>query len=238
MKATPYPFKRYRDLDRDSINIDLQMHTTQTDGQASIDALLDKAIEVGLNAVAFTEHVRRSTDWFPGFVKAVADAAASRPEIDAYVGCEAKALDSEGGFDASEVIIEASEIVLGSVHRFPDGKGGVLGFDEVPAGRMAEWECELSIGMLRYAPIHVLAHPGGMHQRHHGAFPSELFRRMMEASLERGIAVEINASYLVDVDAFLALCDEINPYVSIGSDVHHLDEMGRCRNMLKERFGW
>ena len=51
----------------------------------------------------------------------------------------------------------------------------------------------------------------------------------------RGVAIEINSSYLVDVDAFLRLCQEVDPIVSIGSDAHKLEELGRCRDVLRAR---
>ena len=238
MRNKSYPFVRFRDLDREAINVDLQMHTTQTDGAATIDELLDKAQERRLRAVAFTEHVRYDTGWFGGFVQEVRQAAQSYADLDVYVGCEAKALDTEGDFDASPAILDACDIVLGSVHRFPDGKGGFLDFAALAPGDFARIEFELALGLLQHAPIDVLAHPGGMYQRRHGAFPAALFGEMMEASLEREIAVEINASYLVDMEAFLGLCQDINPYVSVGSDVHQLDEMGRCRDQLRRWFGW
>jgi len=84
------------------------------------------------------------------------------------------------------------------------------------------------------APIDVLGHPGGMSLRRHGRFPEKYFRALMTSTLERRIAIEINSSYLVDMPAFLALCEEINPYVSIGSDAHRLSELGRCRDQLLE----
>lgn len=233
-----YSFVRFRELDRAAINVDLQMHTTQTDGAATIAELLDKAQERGLGAVAFTEHVRYDTDWFGRFAQDVRQAAQDHASLDVYVGCEAKALDTDGGFDASPAILNACDIVLGSVHRFPDGSGGFLDFDALDPGDFARIELELALGLLRHAPIDVLAHPGGMYQRRHGAFPSALFGEMMEASLERQVAIEINASYLVDMDAFLGLCREINPYVSVGSDVHQIEEMGRCRDQLRVWFGW
>ena len=41
-----------------------------------------------------------------------------------------------------------------------------------------------------------------------------------------------------DVRGFLDLCADVNPYVSIGSDVHHLDELGRCRDTLLQLLGF
>jgi putative hydrolase len=230
----PPSFPRFRDLDRRAINVEFQVHTSQTDGDGSIEEVLRTAHERDLAAIALTEHVRVETDWFPDFAHRVRRAAADYPDLRVYVGCEAKALDAEGSLDASEEILGLCDIVLGSVHRFPDGAGGYLSFHDMSPEELAERECALALGLLRTAPIHVLAHPGGMYQRRHGRFPEHFFRAMLMASLERGVAVEINSSYLVDFDGFLRLCEEVNPYVSIGSDAHRLHEIGRCRDRLIE----
>lgn len=231
-------FARCRDLDLHAVNVEYQVHTTQTDGRATIGELLQTARQRRLSALAFTEHVRRATAWFAEFAAAVRAEARSVPDLRVYVGCEAKALDADGALDASDAILAEAEVVLGSVHRFPDGRGGFLDFRTLSADACATIECELALGLLRNAPIHVLAHPGGMTLRKTGAFPDHLFRKIMEASLERGIAVEINTSYLKDLPGFFRLCAAINPYVSIGSDVHELAEVGRCRDRLLELLGW
>jgi putative hydrolase len=196
---------------------------------------LETASERQLSSIAFTEHVRRTSDWFTDFAKNVREKAQGYGNLQVYVGCEAKALDYNGLLDVSDQILAECDIVLGSVHSFPDGDGGYLDFGNLDPETFAEMECELALGLLKNAPIHVLAHPGGMYSRKlDRPFPERLFRRILEVSLERGIAVEINSSYLKDFQAFLKLCSEMNPYVSIGSDVHRLDEIGRCRDLLRE----
>lgn len=230
-------FRRFRDLDRESINVDLQVHTNQTDGEGTVEEVLRSARSKSLSAVAFTEHVRRDTAWFDGFVDEIRRASAGYPDLCVYAGCEAKALDTRGGFDASDAIMERSDLVLGSVHRFPDGAGGYLDFKALEQKEFARIEFELALGLLLHAPIDVYAHPGGMYQRRFGEFPRDLMRDLMEASLQREIAFEINSSYLAQpahVEQFLELCDEVNPVVSIGSDVHQLGDMGRCRDTLLE----
>lgn len=224
--------KRFRELGWVDVNCDLHMHTNQTDGQAAIDEILATAVEKGLTRVAFTEHVRKETEWFADFAVRVREAAERYPGLTVLVGCEAKALDAHGNLDASQEILQECDIVLGSVHRFPDGQGGFVPFDALDLAEMAQVEFELARGLLRAAPIDVLAHPGGMYSRRHGPFPEELMRQLMIESLVRGIAVEINSSYLPDLPAFLHLCTEVNPFVSVGSDMHALNHVGRCRDML------
>lgn len=231
-------FVRFNALRPELINVELQSHTTWTDGRESVADMLRTAAERGLAALAITEHVRRDTTWFDEFARQVRQVAADYPQVRAYVGCEAKALDTEGGFDASPAILDQCDIVLGSVHRFPGGKGGFLKFSELEPEEFARIEFDLAMGLIRNAPIDVLSHPGGMYQRHHGPFPESMFAEMMRATLDRGIAIEINASYLVDMDAFLTLCREIDPLVSVGSDAHGIEEIGRCRDRVMEWFGW
>jgi putative hydrolase len=227
-------FPRYRDLDASSVNVEFQLHTNWTDGEASIAAVFATAQARELSAIAFTEHVRKETDWFAGFAKEVRKTAGAFSGMRAYVGCETKAMDVMGSLDVTDEILDACDIVLGVVHRFPDGKGGYLDFKAMSPEHVAELECELSIGMINGAPIDVLGHPGGMYQRRHGAYPPRLFRSMMQAAEKRDVAIEINSSYLVDMPAFLGLCAEINPRVSVGSDAHKLEEIGRCRGLVKE----
>ena len=234
MRKTPQ-FFRFRDLHPAALNVDYQVHTIQTDGEATVHEILALAEQKQLGAIAFTEHVRKGTDWFPDFVRAVRDAEAEFPALTIYVGCETKANDTHGTLDISESILDASDIVLGSVHRFPNPRGGYYDFNDLTPEDTAAIEFDLAMGMLKSAPIDVLSHPGGMYQRRHGAYPEALFREMMVASLEREIAIEINSSYLVDTDAFLRLCEDVNPFVSIGSDVHRLKDLGHCRDMLRAR---
>jgi putative hydrolase len=228
-------FRRFRDLTPQDVNVDFQVHTVKTDGDATIGDILERARERKLGAIAFTEHVRKETDWFPEFVRDVREASQSFPEIKVFVGCETKAEDLEGTLDLTDEIYEACDIVLGSVHRFPNGHGGFLDFNAMTPKETADLEFELAMGMIREGRIHVMSHPGGMYERRHGVFPEKYFREMMLATLKSGVAIEINSSYLVDPDAFLRLLAEVNPFVSIGSDVHKLHEVAHCRDMLLKK---
>ncbi|OAP39790.1 histidinol-phosphatase [Sinorhizobium glycinis] len=234
-KSTSKPvFHRFRDLGQAEVNVDLQVHTTWTDGQATVLQVLQTARERGLGALAFTEHVREDTAWFGDFREEVLSAARDFDDLQVFVGCETKAMDADGRLDVSQRVLDACDIVLGVVHRLQDGRGGYLDFGQLSFEQTADIEFQLSIGMVRNAPIDVLGHPGGMSLRRHGRFPEEYFRAMMMATLERQIAIEINSSYLADMPAFLALCEEVNPLVSVGSDAHRLEQLGHCRDRLLE----
>ncbi len=225
-------FVRFTELRWADIDCDMHLHTCQSDGEATPAEMMAYAVERKLDRIAFTEHVRRDTQWFDEFARAVRAAREQFASLEALVGCEAKALDTQGTLDTTEEIRAVCDIVLGSVHRFPNGRGGYLVGETLSPERFARIEFDLAMGLLAHAPIDVLAHPGGMYARRHGEFPHHLMREILVASLRRGIAVEINTSYLRDLPAFLKLCAEVNPYVSIGSDAHRLVQVGTCRDRL------
>jgi len=213
-------------------NRDLHMHTDRTDGRNTLVDMLAAARACGLEEIAITDHVRRDSSWFHDHARAIRREGAPGA-VKVRVGIEAKALDDRGTIDATAAMIVDAEFVLGSVHRFPDGRGGFLDYDALSADRMIETELALAMGLIRGRTIHVLAHPGGMCLRRLGAFPADGYRTLMREARDHGVAIEINSSYLEDVPAFLEVCAELDPLVSVASDAHGIEEVGRCRDILR-----
>lgn len=231
MKAARH-FPRFNALNGDAVNVEWHVHTSHTDGQAGVEEVLRAAQARGLRSVAFTEHVRHTSAWFPAFAADVREAASRFSDLEVLVGCEAKALDVSGALDASDEILALCDIVLGSVHRVPDAAGEVRPFAEQSTEELHRRELELALGLIEHGRISALAHPMGMLQRQRGIFPAESMQAILAAAARRGVAVEISSSYLVDWDGFLRLCGEADPPVSIGSDAHKVEELGTCRDRL------
>ncbi len=232
--GTEHLFKRFRDLTAADINCDMHMHTCRTDATETAGSMIRQAAAVGLSRIAVTEHVRRSSDWFPEFAQEVR--AERQPyAMEVLVGCETKALDTHGTLDASEAILSECDIVLGTVHSFFDARGVGINWRTLSPEEHAECEFRLALGILEGAPADVLAHPGGITFYRFGSFPADKARKLLEASLQRGVAIEINSRYLGGQAWFLQLCAEINPLVSIASDAHHLEGIGKCRDLLRRQ---
>jgi putative hydrolase len=231
-------FPRFSELNEHLCNVEHHVHTRWTDGKPSVAEALATASVRGLRSIAFTEHVRaEESEWFAKFAAEVRAARPPDGALEVLVGCEAKALDVDGGLDVSDAILEQCDIVLGSVHRWPAADGTLVNFAELPREEFAETETRFALGLLQNGDIDVLAHPGGMYQRRHGDFPSELMAHLIEASRAAGIAIEISSSYLRDVAGFIALLREIDPFVSIGSDAHTLETIGVCRDVVRTHLG-
>ncbi|MCX5807986.1 MAG: PHP domain-containing protein [Proteobacteria bacterium] len=226
-------FSQFCNLTPDLLDCDLHIHTVATDGKASVKEVIVHAEKIGLRRIAFTEHVRADSEWFFKFADDVRELG-RQTKVTVLVGCEARILDNKGTLDITDTIRRECDVVLGSVHRFPDSTGGYLAFSEVPAQEFAQIEFELALGFLRHGHGDVLAHPGGMSIKFGYGFPNGLLRQLMRKACERGIAIELNSSYISNMYDFCSLAREENPLISIGSDVHKIDELGQCRNILKE----
>ncbi|MDB5097199.1 MAG: putative hydrolase [Cyanobacteria bacterium RYN_339] len=215
---------------------DLHLHTDYTDGRSGVAAMLDAAVAAGLRAVAFTEHVRRGVAWLPTFHAEVRRERATRPGLRVLVGIEAKALDLYGGLDADEEAIASADLVLGAFHNYPDGLGGFVSPRELDATTAAKREYEASWALLEHAEVDVLAHPGALTRKKFGSFPDELTRQLVRKAGRQGRAIELNGEY-ADADALAALlrwCREEDVWVTLGSNAHHADEVGRIGRMVKE----
>ncbi len=102
---------------------DFHVHTVWTDGQNSSLEMYQEAVRVGLEVMLFSEHARKSSDWFGQFAEEIR--ALPKLGCAALIGVEVKALDFEGNIDCSEEILEECQLVMGSVHREKAARTGV-----------------------------------------------------------------------------------------------------------------
>jgi putative hydrolase len=227
-------FCRFSELSWDAINIDFQVHTNWTDGQCTVAQILDRAMELELSALTFTEHARYTSDYYPDFFAEVDECAAERPEITVYRGFEIKILDRSGKLDISPEMRACADLVIASVHSLPTSDGGRAMAREFARDEAARLEFELARGMLERQTADVLSHAGGMSLRTFGAFPDDYMEELVSLAARTGVVFEINSSYHSDsLETLLPILDRFDPKVSISSDVHRLDELGVCRDQLR-----
>src|SRR5262245_51083435 len=111
---------RARDLDLLALpRIDSHLHTSWTDGEATVQEVHRRAVECGLSTILFSEHSRKtSIDWFSGFAAQVRALPAA--PCRAYVGTECKVETVSGDIDTIPAISDLCDFVMASVHRFMD----------------------------------------------------------------------------------------------------------------------
>jgi putative hydrolase len=218
------------DLARGVCTYDLHVHSDVSDGRDSPEAMLDAAAPAGLRVIAMTEHVRRDTNWFGEFADRVQ--AWSRQDVRALVGCETKALDHSGTIDAPESALKRCDVVLGSVHRVPDEYGTILEPRELAPERLLELEHRAAAGLIRGGAIDVLSHQGGMYRRHVGEYPADLVDELIDLAVRNEVAFEISAKYHADLRGLYDRLRSKGALVSVGSDAHGVEEVGRIRMAL------
>ena len=228
-------FKKFNDLKEEDVNFNFHIHTNQTDGESTPEEIIEKAIGLNLEAIAFTEHVKKDSDWFDGFVAKI-DNLKNNKKIKVFLGIETRALDYNGTLGATQNMINKSDIVVGSVHRYPDSNGepiSLLDIEKLGQVKSAEIEFKLAMGLLGNKEIDVLGHPFGVYSKSFGELPLKYLELLLVKSLDNKIAVEINTKYMGRSDVFLNTLKKIDPYVSIGSDAHSKDELVRGFDLIK-----
>jgi len=214
--------------------IDLHMHTTWTDGSAPVAEMHARAVAEGLATVLFSEHARRTSgNWFPRFAAEVR--AVSDRRCRALVGVECKIADFDGSLDTTPDILAACDLVMASVHRFPGETGAIK---ESTGGRTPEQAVEaefaLSLAAMDNPAVDILGHPMAMSITRFGAVPPwDRFLALIAKAAATGIAFEINARYHSDPWALIEACRAAGAPVSLGSNAHQPDEVGRIVRLLE-----
>jgi histidinol phosphatase-like PHP family hydrolase len=213
--------------------IDFHMHTKWTDGANTVREMYDRAVAIGMETIAFSEHARSTSgDWFPDFVAEVR--ALPKSSCKALVGVETKVVDLSGNLDCAPAVLDACDVVLASVHRFPGEKGTVRGFGDVNPAEAADLEFNLAMAILTNKRVSVLAHPFGMCYRRYFVEPGEdRMRALIAKAAEARIAFEINCHYHPDPWKLIQWCQDAGALISLGSNSHDTATVGEIVRVLE-----
>jgi putative hydrolase len=237
--STPV-FPKFNEITPESAAFDFHMHTRWSDGADGVADMVAAARDERLHAIAITDHVNRQCPWYTGFCEDVR-AVRRDASLAVYVGLEAKALDFDGTLDASDDVVAQAELVIGSVHRYPDGRGGLVPLRDVGSmGTVAAGRTEfgLALGLVRNRAngIHVLGHPFGVYSTFFEDVPEQHIEELAAACAEFGVAFEISTKCCRDFPRTAAVLRNVNPPVSIGSDAHRRAGVAQNYSVLREEI--
>ena len=92
------------------------LHTNYTDGLSSIEDYCLWASRNGCDTIVFTEHVRKELSYdFYSFLSDIENAKRKFPNMDIWVGVEAKIL-LDGELDISDEVLPKIEIICFACH--------------------------------------------------------------------------------------------------------------------------
>lgn len=220
---------------KETPSVDFHIHTNWTDGKNTVREMYDAACKRGIHYLLFSEHARRtSTDWFPTFANEVR--SLPQEPCRAFVGVETRAIDFQGTLEIDDRILSHCDLVMGSVHRFPDNNGKALPFENISPLDALEIEFALSWSLLDNPHVHILGHPMGMSFKKFGqTLPKNRLIELIIKARDNKIAFEINQRYCPDALNLLALCKVNGALISLGSDAHSIQEVGNILDTLRER---
>lgn len=227
-------FEHFNNIGLDYAYTDKHMHSNWTDGKGSILQMAKKADEVGLSCIAITEHIRADSSYFSKYIDEI-KRVNKKCRVKILTGFEARVCNFNGDIDISKDALNKAQIRIASVHRF--SMGGRLYYPEQFYKKMCqEIEMELAVSAVKKGRFNVLGHPGGMSLGAYGEFPVCFFEEIIVQCKKHEIAFELNSRYHSSVLKHLKpLLKKHDPFVSIGSDAHVVQEVGRCVNMLNNK---
>lgn len=211
---------------------DLHMHSTWSDGRASIEDMMRACMERGYEYMALTDHSKAlamtggldeeklARQW-----EELDEVTAANPGITLLRGLEVDIL-KDGTLDLSDEWLEKLDIVLVSVHSHFS-----LPIEEQTA-RMVK--------AVSHPQVNILCHPTGRILGAREGYAVDL-AEVFEACRENQVAVELNASYqrldLSDVNLIAARKRGL--MVSIGTDAHNEKELaGMELGVQQARRAW
>ena len=218
-------FHRMRDLNIRNSRIDMHMHTTWTDGKDSLENMVVQAEKNGLTEIAITDHIRKSSEYYPGYICAI-NGICETSHINISIGFEAKVMNKQGDVDILDEAANAADFVIASVHRLPYGDCYKLPRD-IPYEELINIERDLALAVIsKRHNITVLGHCGGMSIVAYKSFPLEYFEEVIKECAKMDVVFEYNYKYHYGFESEIKdMLYKYNPYVSVGSDAHEIGKI-------------
>lgn len=216
----------------DDVRGDLQSHTEASDGRHSLEEMAEAARGEGHDYLAITDHsqhvgVAQGLD-AGELAERIEEIAALNEQLDSFrllSGVEVDILE-DGSLALPDEILKRLDVVVCAVH---------TGMD-LPA----EKQTERIMRALDNPHVHILAHPIGRRIRQRPGMEVEM-ERLMEAALERGCYLEVNAQPdRLDLDdVYCKMAREMGLKVAISTDAHRTSELAYLHyGVGQARRGW
>lgn len=219
-------------LEMSDVRGDLHMHTTETDGRASILEMAQAAKDLGWSYIAITDHSQAVTvangmtpERFKAHIERI---KAANDEIDDFTilsGIEVDIL-KDGSLDMDHELLAACDWVVASVHSFFNMEA-----DEMTARLLAAIETGLVCEM---------GHPTGRMLGGRDGYTYDV-DAILEAALEHGVAMELNGSTgRLDFNAENARRAKARGVkLVLGSDAHSTRGLAAIEYAVQQaRRGW
>jgi DNA polymerase (family 10) len=211
---------------------DVHMHTTETDGRATLEEMAEAARGLGYDYIAITDHSKAMAmsngldeERAVAFSRRCRDLNANGLGIHVFSGLECD-IRRDGSMDLAEDALAELDVVIGSVHSHMN-----LEYTEMT---------DRLLRALESPNLRILGHATGRILLQRDGYPFDFDRVAAEAA-HRGVAFEINASpERLDVHGpLLRIAKAKGCKFVIATDAHHPKHLANMRyGVLMARRGW
>lgn len=211
---------------------DLQMHTTASDGKASVEEMAATAKKLGYQYILITDHSKAVTiangldeKRAVENIKRIHAARKKVSGIEIWAGAEVDIL-GDGSLDYPDSLLKQFDVALASVHSRMT----------MPSEEMTE----RLLKALQNPYVRILGHPTGRHILKRDPFQFDL-ERVFAAAKKQGVILELNGNpeRLDLCDRHVKLAREKGMKIIISTDAHHPDHFAFMRyGVTTARRGW
>ncbi|MGD0436857.1 MAG: DNA polymerase/3'-5' exonuclease PolX, partial [Bryobacteraceae bacterium] len=212
---------------------DLHMHTTETDGRATLQEMAEAARALGYQYIAITDHSKAlaMTNGLDekraiAFAKLVRDLNRDGLGVRIFSGLECDIL-RDGALDLAEDALAELDIVVASVHSFMN----------LEAAEMTD----RMLRALESPNVRILGHPTGRILLNRDAYPFD-FERVAAEAARRNVYLEINGSpeRLDLASALVRTAKALGAKFAISTDSHQTKHLGPNMQygVITARRGW
>jgi len=209
-------------VDLKHIRGDLHMHTTESDGRATLDEMAEAARELGYEYIAITDHSRRVTVAHGldarRLSQQIAETDRLNEKLDGITVLKGVEVDilADGKLDLPDTILSRLDIVVASVHSH---------FDFTAAA-----QTERIIRAMDNRHLSILGHPTGRLIGEREPYALDL-DRVIAAARERGCFLEINSQpERLDLnDIHVQMAKDNGVKLAISTDAHSTNSLSYMR---------
>jgi DNA polymerase (family 10) len=212
---------------------DLHMHTTETDGRATLQEMAEAAHALGYQYIAITDHSKAlamanglDEKRAVAFAQQVRELNRSGLPLRVFSGLECD-IRRDGAMDLAEDALAELDIVVGSVHSHMNLEGSEM--------------TDRLMRALESPSLRVMGHPTGRILLNRDPFPFD-FERVASQAARRNVYLEINGSpERLDLGgAMVRTAKTLGAKFAISTDAHQTKHLGINMpfGILMARRGW
>lgn len=211
---------------------DLQMHTTESDGRASIEQMAQAARKKGYEYIAITDHSKAVTvangmdeARTRKHMRAIRAASAKSKGIRILAGIEVDIL-KDGKLDLADEVLAELDVVVASVHSFMSLERAAI--------------TERMLAAMENPYVQIIGHPTGRLLLRRDAMAYDM-EQILDSARRNGIVMECNAApdRLDLKDTYLRMAKDRGVRVVISTDAHSISNLDLMRyGVQMARRGW